>query len=158
MKRHWAYFKYVIRHKWFVVLAGWKLRASPWRILVHDLSKFLPSEWVAYARTFYAPNGRKQYQPGEAFDRAWLAHQHRNKHHWQYWMLKEDSGAVKLLDMPGVYIDEMIADWAGAGRAISGRWEVAEWYARNQEKILLSDVTRAQVELTLNKYFGYKND
>jgi hypothetical protein len=44
------------------------------------------------------------------FDRAWLRHLHRNKHHPQHWVLIEDSGAIVCLPMPYIYILEMIAD------------------------------------------------
>jgi len=76
----------VLRHKWFVFLECCKL-GIPWRGIVHDLSKFLPSEFGPYAYYFYGPYPRDdEYKPKyvvEAFNRAWLNHQHRNKHHWQ---------------------------------------------------------------------------
>jgi hypothetical protein len=93
MKRHWEYLKYVVRHRWFVMLACFQ-HGLIWRGLVHDLSKFLPSEWFPYARFFYEPNGTKKtrrdksgyYKPTDtgdsAFDFAWLLHQKRNRHHW----------------------------------------------------------------------------
>lgn len=49
------------------------------------------------------------------------------------------------------YAREMIADWMGAGRAITGKWEVAEWYEKNQNKIQLHPETRRFVE---NIIFG----
>jgi hypothetical protein len=84
MRQHLAYLKYIIRHKYFVFLAGTKIPYCSWfRLLVHDLTKFFPSEWNAYVYTFYAKDGSKQYKPNNCFDHAWLHHQHRNKHHWQ---------------------------------------------------------------------------
>lgn len=86
MKQHVAYFKAVMRHKWFVFLACFRFGVPIWSAILHDWDKFLPDEWFAYARTFYKPNGEKQYIESVDFARAWMLHQHRNKHHWQWWM------------------------------------------------------------------------
>jgi hypothetical protein len=86
----------------------WK-RGLIWRGLVHDMSKFLPSEWITYAEYFYgnlrsteffdlqARYGCAELAPwGESiedlFSLSWLRHQHRNPHHWQYWILRNDDG------------------------------------------------------------------
>lgn len=156
MNRHIQYLKYVLRHKWFVFLACMKLNVSFVQAVVHDWSKFLPSEWIPYARTFYAPDGSKQYLPGDTFARAWNHHQKRNKHHWQYWLITWDKGTSEPLPMPEKYIREMLADWIGAGRAIHGRIEVAEWYEKNRENIKLHTGTRRIVERLMEENFDYK--
>lgn len=148
VRPHLRYGSYVARHKWFVFRAGLRTRAPLWRLLIHDWSKLTPAEWPPYVRSFYGPWSYKD-RPAEvvaAFDAAWLHHQHANAHHWQHWVLREDSGATKVLAMPEKLIREMVADWMGAGRAITGRWEVASWYAANRDKIVLDDGTRTRVE------------
>lgn len=87
MIRHWKYLKYVLRHKWFVYREGRKLGLPRIMLIVHDWDKFLPDEWFPYARTFYTPAGKSQYVESTAFAGAWMKHQHRNKHHWQYWLV-----------------------------------------------------------------------
>jgi hypothetical protein len=42
----------MMRHKWFVFIEACKL-GIPWLGLIHDLSKFAPSEFIPYARYFY---------------------------------------------------------------------------------------------------------
>ena len=148
LRPHLRYASYVARHKWFVFRAGLRTQAPIWRLVIHDWSKLTRSEWSPYVRSFYGPWSYKD-RPAEvvaAFDSAWLHHQHANPHHWQHWVLREDSGATKVLAMPEKLIREMVADWMGAGRAITGRWEVASWYAANREKILLAPETRVRVE------------
>jgi hypothetical protein len=86
MARHWQYLKYVLRHKWFVLLAGMREGVPLWMLILHDWDKFMPDEWIPYARTFYKPDGTKQYVESVDFAYAWMKHQHRNKHHWQYWL------------------------------------------------------------------------
>lgn len=144
-RAHLRYGSYVARHKWFVLRAGLRTKAPIWRLLIHDWSKLLPCEWTPYVRSFYGSQPRTD-EVKAAFDRAWLHHQHANKHHWQHWVLREDSGATKVLEMPERFAREMVADWMGAGRAITGKWEVESWYAKNRDKILLADGTRALVD------------
>jgi hypothetical protein len=160
MKRYWQYLKYVLWHKWCVFLACIKL-GIPWLGLIHDLSKFRPDEFVPYARHFYNPDGSKRekqrdktgyYKPTDtgdaAFDFAWLLHQKRNRHHWQFWTLPEDEGGLKILPIPGHYLREMLADWKGAGRA-QGKPDTAAWYKANGKKLQLHPNSRAWIEKEL---------
>jgi hypothetical protein len=88
-----------------------------------------------------------------AFDIAWLHHQHYNPHHWQHWILRLDDGGAHALEMPEEFVREMVADWAGAGRAITGAWEVLGWYKRNSCKMELHPRTRRLVEELLDWHF-----
>lgn len=162
--RHLKYLSYVVRHKWFVLIACWR-RGLIWQGIVHDWSKFLPSEWIAYADFFYGP----KYSDAEReqasrlcivleskeslrarFNRAWLRHQHRSPHHWQHWVLRNDDGTTVVLEMPRRYVLEMLADWDGAGRAITGKsGGTPLWYAKNCEKMLMHPNTRAFVDAEL---------
>jgi len=148
MRPHLRYASYVARHKWFVFRAGLWTHAPLWRLLIHDWSKMSRAEWSAYVRSFYGKQGRTP-EVRAAFDAAWLHHQHRNPHHWQHWLLREDDGPTKALPMPPKLVREMVADWMGAGRAITGQWEVGKWYAANASKIVLADETRAEVAAIL---------
>jgi len=147
MMKYLRYLRYITVHKWFVMVSCFE-RGLFWRGLVHDLSKLLPSEFFAYANYFYG--GHRDAVPeavDRAFDKAWLLHQHRNPHHWQFWVLREDSGATKVMDMPKQYVKEMVCDWVGAGRAITGKTgTTCDWYKANREQMLLSDNTRRRVE------------
>jgi len=158
VKRHWQYLKYVLRHKWFVLLAGMRLKVPILMLIFHDWDKFMPDEWLPYARAFYAPDGSKQYKPDAWFTLAWNAHQKRNKHHWQYWMITWDRGNTEYLDMPDVYRREMLADWMGAGKAL-GKPLVWEWYEANKDKIKLHPDTRVWIERELFQMIAeYKQD
>jgi hypothetical protein len=41
------------------------------------------------------------------------------------------TATLKALPMPEKFVREMVADWMGAGRAITGRWDVNDWYRPN---------------------------
>jgi hypothetical protein len=147
MNRHFKYGVYIIRHKYFVLLAGIRLGywSLLWRLIIHDWSKFTPSEWGPYANYFFGP---KENRDHKGFDYAWIHHIHHNKHHWDYWcMVEEDEeGCVRALRMPRKYALEMVFDWMGAGRAITGKWEAKEWYFKNRDNIILHPETRRTVE------------
>ncbi len=149
MKRHIKYFQYVMRHKWYVLLAGLKLGVPILILILHDWDKFLIDEWAPYARTFYTSSGKNQYEPNEDFTIAWLLHQNRNRHHWQFWMITWDHGGTECLPMPDVYRREMLADWRGAGKAITGVDNTSSWYNHNRDKIQLHFETREWIESQL---------
>jgi hypothetical protein len=157
MARHLAYLKYVLRHKWFVLLAGLKLDVPLMILIFHDWDKFLPDEWLPYARTFYNKDGSKRYQEFPEFAKAWLLHQNRNKHHWQYWMITWDRGETECLPMPDVYRREMLADWHGAGRAINGKEDTLDWYTKNCNNIQLHPETRKWIESQLQTMIDTKS-
>ena len=150
-KRHRAYLKYVLRHKYYVwkgcrIVGG----ISLWRAIVHDWDKFLPSEWRPYAETFYAPDGSSRYHSTGAFANAWNQHQKKNRHHWQYWLITWDKGDTEPLPISEPDLREMVADWIGAGWAITGRPDPLPWYQKNREKIILHPTSREFLEQMLS--------
>ena len=147
---HWKYLKAVLRHKRFVYQEGRALGLGIWQMLIHDWSKFTPRMWGPYARAFYGPKNQKTGKPDGRpdFDAAWLWHQHIERHHWQHYVLMEDSGKVHCLEMPERYRLEMIADWLGANRAY-GDQSLGEWYEKTAAARQLHPETRRKVERDL---------
>lgn len=160
--KHLKYLRYVLRHKWYTFIECCKL-GVPLLGLLHDLSKFSWSEWSPYVEYFYG----KRYSDHDLklaaslgvfvksdaeleydFNVAWNHHQKRNKHHWQYWVLREDEGYMVVLPMPDQYRREMLADWKGAGKAL-GKPDTRTWYLKNRNLILLHVDTRQWIEAQL---------
>ena len=54
-------------------------------------------------------------------------------------------------------IREMVADWAGAGRGITGKWEVEEWYEKNKAKILIHPDSKILVEAVIDLFTGSRD-
>ena len=162
--KHLRYLSYVLRHKWYVLVECWKAGLY-WRGITHDLSKFRPSEWFPYTNHFYGPQPQERdetgyYKPTDTgdiqFDFAWLLHQKRNRHHWQWWILPEDEGGFKVMRMPDRDVIEMVCDWRGAGRAQgyvdeAGRPEVVAWYEKNKDRMRLHVMSRRLVERLIAK-------
>lgn len=152
IKWYIRYFKYVIKHKRFV----WKQCFNMWLYrqgIIHDWSKFLPSEAIRYMRWFSMWDESVK----EEFDQARLKHIHRNPHHWQYRILREDNWSTKALEMPEKYVKEMLCDRRWVGRAFSkdwfstnNWWEVKEWYWKNKDNMTLHDDARDYIDLFLN--------
>jgi hypothetical protein len=147
---YFRYLRTVLRHKWYVFLECLHL-GLPLIGIVHDWSKFLPDEFIPYARYFEKPrrDKRGEYDAAAAEDNdfliAWLKHQRRSPHHWQYWILVQDEDDDKILPMSERYRKEMLADWRGAGRTY-GNNDTANWYLRNKGKIQLHHDTRKWIE------------
>lgn len=149
MKKHLKYLRYLILHKWHVGRACFR-NGLYWQGIIHDWSKFLPSEWVAYADFFYGDDIKDR----DAFDRAWLLHQHRNPHHWQHWVLRNDNGTEVALAMPSKYALEMVCDWEGAGMVIAGTRDWPAWFEKNRGKMKLNPNTTLAIELLASIYLN----
>jgi hypothetical protein len=133
-----------------VFLAGRKLRVPLWRLIIHDYSKFAPAEFVAYRNRFFdgrAGQEDKKQDPNE-FKLAWLHHIHRNPHHWEHWILRDNDP----FEMPINFVREMVADWMGAGRAITGERDISSWYETAKEYQKLHPTTRWVVEALLKDH------
>jgi hypothetical protein len=149
MTTHLKYLRYVLLHKWYVFLACLYLRVPLHQAVLHDWSKFLPSEWFAYAIWFYHPDKQvwSDWYAAErkaAFNLAWRHHQRRQPHHWQYWLLTKDTGQTFPLEMPDRFVREMVADWMGAGRAL-GKPDTRAWYTKNNGNMNIHPSTRARI-------------
>lgn len=120
------YFFVTLKHKWFVLLVGIRIGVPLWRLIVHDWSKFLPSELPHYQRHFCGDKG----DPA-AFDLAWLRHQNRHEHHPHFWITRSEyapSAINNCLPMSQGAILEMVADWSGSkGRAYTRNWDISTW-------------------------------
>lgn len=165
MKAHLAYLRVLLKHKWYVFLECLRCGVPLWRAIIHDWSKFSRAEWSAYVDTFFHTDGSPRkvrdkdglYDPmsiSGRFNYAWLHHFQVNAHHWQHWIIPGNESDVKILPMPETYIREMLADWAGAGRAYSGKLDPHGWYKSNGGKIFLHPITRARLEDLMNHYYG----
>lgn len=166
MIKYFKYLSYVLRHKLWVTYYCFKSKLI-WRGITHDLSKFLPDEFFPYANYFYGKKGKehqakrkmkngyyKPYQTGdEKFDFAWLKHQKRNRHHWQWWILPKDDEGTIVMPMKEADWKEMICDWRGAGRAQGYGDNTIKWYEEHKNKMQLHKDTREKVELELSKIY-----
>ena len=147
MKMYWQYFKYIVEHKWNVGIECFK-KGMIIHAITHDISKFLPSEFLPYAKFFYSTNRTKKYKQSDEtkadFQKGWCFHQKRNKHHWNYWVSVTRINEIIPIPMPEKYIKQMIADWNGMSRKFGGSTE--EYYIKNRNNMILHKETTKLIE------------
>lgn len=123
-----------------------------WQICFnHDASKTDPEEYDAYDAYFYGNN--RSYSVVQNFKKAWLRHIHNNPHHWQHWILINDERkeGMVVIDMPYIYVVEMICDWWSFSWTKGDLNEIFGWYEDRKDYMKLSANTRISVEYILGK-------
>ena len=115
----------VVKHR-YLVMSGC-FRVGLYRQgLLHDLSKFSPTEFMVGARYWQgnrSPNNAEREDIG--YSTAWLHHKGRNRHHFEYWVDynlrgKEGESPVIPVKMPGRYVVEMLMDRIAASKVYKG--------------------------------------
>lgn len=124
MGNAWKHFKTITYHKYLVAKGCFQVGLYKQGIL-HDLSKYSPSEFLTGVRYYQgtrSPNDAERELQG--YSAAWLHHKGRNKHHYEYWMdysRKAAPGEMVPVPMPDRYIAEMIMDRIAACKVYKGK-------------------------------------
>ena len=80
------HFKTITYHKWLVMKGCFAVGLYKQGVC-HDLSKYMPSEFLVGAKYYQgdrSPNNAEREAMG--YSSAWLHHKGRNKHHYEYWI------------------------------------------------------------------------
>lgn len=146
MLKYWNYLKYIINHKKNVGIECVKMGLYI-HAITHDLSKFRPSEFIPYAKFFYETDREKNYKQADEnnanFQKGWLLHQKRNKHHWNYWVSVTRKNEIVPIPMPYKYVKQMVADWKGMSRKFGGT--AYDFYSNNKDKFILHEKTEKKI-------------
>ncbi len=119
IKNFFLHFGVVTKHRW-IVFKLCCLAGEPWRGLVHDLSKYSPTEFwegVKYFQGYRSPISACKEDIG--YSKAWLHHRGRNKHHPAYWY--DPFSKVSRPIIPYKYVVEMICDKISASITYNGK-------------------------------------
>ena len=114
----WRHFKTITHHKLLVMKGCFQVGLYR-QGLLHDLSKYGPTEFLVGCRYFQgnkSPNNAEREEKG--YSSAWLHHKGRNKHHLEYWI---DYGVGEVKGMTGMkmpvnYVVEMFIDRMSASK------------------------------------------
>lgn len=152
----WKHFKTITYHK-FLVMKGCFRVGLYKQGLLHDLSKYSPSEFLVGAKYYQgdrSPNNAEREAIG--YSSAWLHHKGRNKHHYEYWIdysTKEIPGGMAPAPMPVKYVVEMFMDRIAASKVYNKeRYTDAspwEYYAKGKDTAPLHPKTKALLEKLL---------
>ena len=155
MGNAWGHLKTITAHKLRVM--KFCFRVGLYRQgLLHDLSKYGPTEFLVgakYFRGYRSPNEIERLEKG--CSSAWLHHKGRNKHHLEYWIDYSLQKGEKMcgMEMPVNYVVEMFCDRVAASQIYSkdaytdaGPWE---YYDRSRDNYIIHPNTAALLEQLL---------
>lgn len=94
-----------------------------WQGLLHDLSKYGPTEFWQGVRYFdgtHSPTEDERRELGYSI--AWMHHKGCNRHHWEYWTdYSMQQAAYVPMPMPRRYMAEMLCDRIAASKIYKGK-------------------------------------
>jgi len=157
--------KLITHHKWVVFKLCCKI-GIPWRGLLHDLSKYSPTEFRESIKYYVGDHSPiLEAKKDKGYSEAWLHHKGRNKHHTEYWV---DHNAPDVTPvMPYKYAAEMICDKFAAGMIYQGKnwtkeYQLSYW-ERERKKLeinpkikefvteVMTQVAKNGIDKTLSK-------
>ncbi len=118
-----GHLKTVTRHR-ALVRKHCFMAGIPFRGLVHDLSKFSPTEFIPgalyYEEGKRSPNEHEREVKG--YSAAWVHHKGRNPHHWEYWYdVNPVSHRYEPVPMPADALKESFCDRVAASKIYKGK-------------------------------------
>lgn len=156
MGKFWKHFKTVSYHKYLVAKGCFQVGLY-WQGICHDMSKFSPAEFLLGVRYYQgnrSPNNAEREEKG--YSDAWLHHQGRNKHHYEYWIDYTVNGAPGIMapvPMPDKYIAEMIMDRIAASKVYRGKEYTSAdplaYYKLGADRIPIHPETKKKLERML---------
>lgn len=149
----WKHFKTVCQHKKYVYQMARKTGIT-WQGIIHDLSKFSPTEFNESARYYCGDRSPiDACKEANGHSLAWLHHRGRNKHHWQYWVDVANTEQNIVVSMPYKYALEMFCDFVAAGKTYHKKeftyQKEYDWWLENNEKFYMHPITRAYIDILL---------
>lgn len=148
----YRHFMTITKHR-FLVMKHCFCVGLYWQGLVHDLSKYSPTEFMVGAKYYQgdrSPNDIERRTNG--YSAAWLHHKGRNKHHSEYWIdySMVPGEQVTGMEMPTKYVVEMFCDriaacktYGGASYTDQDPWE---YYRARTGKLVIHEHTKALLE------------
>ena len=157
MSKAWKHFKTITYHKYLVMQGCFKVGLYK-QGLLHDLSKYMPTEFLVGAKYYQgdrSPNNAEREAIG--YSSSWLHHKGRNKHHYEYWIdysTKTIPGGMAPAPMPNKYIVEMLMDRIAACKVYHGEDYTTkaplDYYELGKDMAPLHKVTRRKLEFLLH--------
>lgn len=154
-RRFFGFLKTVLVHKFWVAYYCFHAGIY-WQGIVHDLSKFSPTEFfesVKYYNGKVSPIINCKQVNGVSM--AWFHHRGRNYHHYEMWQDNFDNGG-KAVEMPYKYALEMVCDYLAAGQVYQGKdftyaGEYEWWKVKRSRPIAMHPNTILFVDMVLWK-------
>lgn len=157
-----SHFKTITKHRHEVIKNCFRAGIG-FQGLFHDLSKYMPTEFLAGAKFYLgtrSPNEAEREKNG--YSLAWIHHKGRNKHHFEYWTdySVKTRGVMVPVKMPYKYVVEMFCDRVAASKIYQGdnyqNSQPLEYFLRSKGKRVIHPETSDTLEhlLTMLKNEG----
>ncbi|EOS21836.1 hypothetical protein C806_03977 [Lachnospiraceae bacterium 3-1] len=152
----WQHFKTITNHKILVMKGCFRVGLYK-QGLLHDLSKYTPTEFLVGCKYFQgnlSPNNIERKEKG--YSSSWLHHKGRNKHHMEYWIDygAGENKAMTGMKMPIRYVVEMFIDRMSASKIYKKEdytdSSPLEYYENGKEYHILHRDTRILLERLLH--------
>ena len=154
-----GHFKTITKHKILVAKGCFRLGLY-YQGLMHDMSKYSPTEFLAGIRYYQgnaSPNNAERLDKG--YLKAWLHHKGRNKHHFEYWIdysLDPHKKGLVGMKIPKRYMAEMFVDRVIAGKIYNGdkftQESPLEYFNHGIGGSLMHDASREYLTKLLTMY------
>ncbi len=116
------HFRTITKHRHKVMVHCFRA-GIPIRGLLHDLSKYSPTEFWQGAKFYQgtrSPNAKERELFG--YSKAWLHHKGRNRHHFEYWRdFNPTTKTTEPVEMPTKFFKEMVCDRIAASKIYNGK-------------------------------------
>ena len=150
----WKHFKTITKHR-LLVMDGCFRVGLYWQGLVHDLSKYAPTEFWNGARYYQgtrSPNTAERESKG--YSEAWIHHKGRNRHHYEYWTdMNLQTRNYESVPMPRKYLVEMVMDRRAACMIYQGKaytpGSALAYFDKSREKELMHPQTKQELSYLL---------
>lgn len=150
----WKHFKTISYHKMLVMKGCFSVGLFK-QGLLHDLSKYSPSEFCIGAKYYQgdrSPNNAEREEKG--YSAAWMHHKGRNKHHYEYWVdYNAVKGTMEPVQMPEKYVVEMFIDRIAASKVYNkGHYTDSDplnYYKKGKTEVFLHPCTASLLEKLL---------
>ncbi len=144
----------ITKHR-FLVLGGCFRVGLYWQGLVHDLSKYSPTEFLTGVRYYQgnrSPNSAEREDKG--YSEAWMHHKGRNRHHYEYWTdVNSATRQYESLPMPRKYLVEMVMDRRAACMTYQGKAytdsAALNYFRKSMERDRMHPQTRQELDYLL---------
>ncbi len=146
----WQHLKTITYHRYLVMCGCFRVGLY-WQGLVHDLSKYSPTEFWTGARYFQgdrSPNAAEREDKG--YSEAWMHHKGRNRHHYEYWTdMSRQTRCYESVMMPRKYLVEMVMDRRAACMVYQGKdytdGSALTYFEKSRERELMHPETKRQL-------------
>lgn len=154
MGKGWQHFKTITRHRWLVRQGCFQVGLY-WQGLIHDISKYSPTEFrsgIRYYQGTRSPNAAEREDKG--YSEAWMHHKGRNRHHYEYWTdMSPVTRNYEAVPMPRKYLAEMVMDRRAACMVYQGEnykpGAELEYLEKSREKSLMHPQTLRELTYIL---------